>query len=257
MSGLAARGTVDAGLERLGLALALSTALHAILAAVLEAAPPVSRVAAGAPLQAFLAVDAVPPTEGTIDSLPAEMDRDRGYAEAILPTASPIPDSARMQEQSAPAGPIRVREWDPPADYVERVRAPAPQAARAESMASPDASARSELVRPASSPLAEVGDAGLSVPDDSTYYTIAALDRPPMPLSPPDACYPQGATGEVVYELLIDERGTVRQAEVLFVEPKGLFTAAAAQLCARVPFSPALKDGRSVRSRVRFVVGRG
>jgi TonB family protein len=90
---------------------------------------------------------------------------------------------------------------------------------------------------------------------DPTYHAITALDRAPAPLSRPDVCYPHGATGEVTYELLIDETGAVDQATVLGVNPVGLFTAAAAELCTRLRFSPAVKDGRAVRSRVRFVVG--
>jgi outer membrane biosynthesis protein TonB len=92
---------------------------------------------------------------------------------------------------------------------------------------------------------------------DSTYHLITALDRPPAPLTRPDACYPYGATGEVAYELLIDEAGTVNQVTVLAVKPVGLFTAAAAELCSALKFSPAIKDGRAVRSRVRFVVSSG
>ena len=92
---------------------------------------------------------------------------------------------------------------------------------------------------------------------DTTYYSIAALDRLPAPLSAPDVCYPRGATGEVTYELLIDETGAVNQASVVGVSPPGLATAAAAELCSAIHFSPALKGGRAVRSRVRMVVGLG
>lgn len=87
------------------------------------------------------------------------------------------------------------------------------------------------------------------------YYAIPALDQPPAPLTSPDECYPYGATGEVTYELMIDESGLVTRATVLDVKPQGLFTAAAAELCGRLKFSPAIKDGRTVRSRVRFVIG--
>jgi outer membrane biosynthesis protein TonB len=106
---------------------------------------------------------------------------------------------------------------------------------------------------------ADAAAAGAPVPlaADATYHPVSALDRPPSPLLRPDVCYPHGATGEVVYELLIDEAGVVTQAAVLTVKPLGLFTAAAAELCSKLRFSPAIKDGRAVRSRVRFVVGPG
>lgn len=98
--------------------------------------------------------------------------------------------------------------------------------------------------------------AALTAVHDSVYHVITALDRPPVPLMPPDGCYPGGARGEVAYELLIDENGVVKQAVVLSVQPLELSTAAAEALCAAVRFAPAVKDGRAVKSKVRFVVGR-
>jgi len=90
---------------------------------------------------------------------------------------------------------------------------------------------------------------------DPNYYAVAALDAPPRLLGSPEVCYPQGAVGEVAYVLMISERGTVDQVDVASVNPRGLFTGAAVDLCSRLKFTPGVKDGRAVRSRVRFVVG--
>jgi len=90
---------------------------------------------------------------------------------------------------------------------------------------------------------------------DPNYYAVAALDAPPRLIGAADVCYPQGAVGEVAYMLMINEQGTVDQVEVAAVSPKGLFTGAAIDLCSRLKFTPGVKDGRAVRSRVRFVVG--
>lgn len=90
---------------------------------------------------------------------------------------------------------------------------------------------------------------------DPTYYAMAALDTPPRLLGSAEACYPQGAVGEVTYQISINEQGAVDEASVVSVKPQGLFTGAAVELCARLKFSPATKNGRTVRSRVRLVVG--
>ena len=45
------------------------------------------------------------------------------------------------------------------------------------------------------------------------------------------------------------------EASVVEVKPEGLFTAGAVYACRNLKFAPALKDGRTVRSRVRFVIG--
>ncbi|MPZ42788.1 MAG: hypothetical protein GEV05_05145 [Betaproteobacteria bacterium] len=168
----------------------------------------------------------------------------------------------------APGMPIEARiepaEPEPAASALASMQAVAESPATSFRAASQTAPAHEPLVTAsASAPLgndrASNAAVGAQAPlaADSTYYAITALDRPPAPLTRPDACYPHGATGEVTYELMIDEVGTVNQATVLAVKPVGLFTAAATELCSALKFSPAIKDGRTVRSRVRFVVGPG
>jgi protein TonB len=164
---------------------------------------------------------------------------------------------------TAPGMPIEARiEWSERS--VEPEPSPAPPSLTSTHDMAEAPAANSRAAPPATPTPAPVGSVQASsaataaqapLAPDSAYYVITALDRPPAPLTAPDACYPQGATGEVTYELLIDQAGAVNQATVLAVKPVGLFTAAAAELCSALKFSPAIKDGRPVRSRVRFVVG--
>jgi protein TonB len=217
MARIALDAGVDAGtLRRLALALAVSAVVHAGVIVAIRAGPPSVSTAPGMPIEARIE--------------PAER---RGESELSLAVPSPVP----MQEVAdAPAANSAAA---PPATPARELSLPP-------SAPAPAGSAQaSNGATPAQTPLAP----------DSAYYLITALDRPPVPLTAPEACYPQGATGEVTYELLIDEKGVVNQATVLAVRPVGLFTAAAAELCRALKFSPAVKDGRAVRSRVRFVVG--
>jgi hypothetical protein len=197
--------------QRIGWAIALSAALHALAIVAIKAGPPRLPSAEKIPIEARIAL--------------------------------PAPASGR-EMQAAPASVPR-READEP--LVREVRA-GPSKPRLPAPAVP-----AERVAPVQ-PVAQAGD--LPLDSDRPYYLVTSLDRPPVPLSAPDACYPRGATGEVTYELLIDETGVVNRAAVVVVRPAGLFTAAAAELCAAIRFSPAIKDGRAVRSQVRLVVGR-
>lgn len=99
--------------------------------------------------------------------------------------------------------------------------------------------------------------AGIDVPlmRDPNYYPIGALDKLPSLIGAADVCLPLGASGEVVYTLLIDESGAVNEAKIEEVKPVGLFTVPAVEGCRSLKFTPAERGGRTVKSRVRFVVG--
>jgi len=150
-------------------------------------------------------------------------------AEAVLPRAEPLAEQIKSTD-GTPSG----------------VATAAPERPAASSAA--EGAAHLGTAAPSAS-------AGVPAADDASYYAVTALDRPPMPLAPPHPCYPAGASGEVGYELLIDEHGIVNRAAVVSVHPLGLFTGAAEQLCAALRFAPAIKGGRAVRSKVRMVVG--
>jgi len=172
------------------------------------------------------------------------------------PTTAATPIEARIEaleqpvvaQASSPAPALSLTQEAESAVAGFRAASPLTPEREAPAAASTVAAPSNEQTANRVTPLASLA----ATPD---YYAITALDRPPVPLTRPDACYPYGATGEVIYELLIDEAGAVNRATVLAVKPTGLFTAAAAELCSALRFSPAIKDGRAVRSRVRFVVG--
>ena len=217
MARIALHAGVDADTaRRFALALALSAGVHAAVILVIRAGPPSFPTAPGMSIEARIE--------------PAE----RPAEPALSPAASELTTTQEVVE--APAANFHAAPQSMPAHQ--------PSAAANAPVSAGNVQA-SNAATAAQAPLAP----------DSAYYAITALDRPPAPLTAPDACYPQGAAGEVSYELLIDEAGAVKQATVLAVKPVGLFTAAAAELCSALKFSPAIKDGRAVRSRVRFVVG--
>jgi outer membrane biosynthesis protein TonB len=208
-------GHTEAGtLQRIGWALALSAALHALGLLAIKAGPPGERGERRAALQARL------------ETQPAQRSPQNGdvavRAEAAAAIAQPQPAPAAEPVAHAPSPPVQ-------------------HTATAEPAAS--------LQRPEPHPIA--------LESERPYHLITALDRPPIPLSAPDACYPRGALGEVTYELLIDEAGNVDEAAVLAVQPSGLFVAAAVELCRALRFTPGIKDGRAVRSRIRLVLGQG
>ena len=100
----------------------------------------------------------------------------------------------------------------------------------------------------------------IPVSRDPTYYAVSLLDEYPRPLRPVEPRYPQQATskgisGTVTLLLLIDEAGKLDEISVVQAKPEGIFDEAAIAAFRDMRFSPARKDGRAVRSRVRITVG--
>ena len=215
-AGLPSQPVLAPARRRLGWALAASLLVHLLLIVSLKA---------GLPPQAAHLSGAIEARIAALDAPQAQSEAQAQSAEPVLQSVQDVADPVAPAEVPSPAQPVAARAQPEPvtetADRDHRI------------------------------------DAGPVAPSrEPTYYAITALDRPPVPLSPPDGCYPDGATEEVEYELLIDENGTVNRAVVLSVRPVGLFTAAAEELCAAVRFSPAVKDGRTVKSKIRLVLGR-
>ncbi len=209
--------------RRLGLAVAISLAVHGALLVLIQAQPGSgSSSRSGAPLQARIelqpATDQGPETKGP------------GQMQEAASEPAPMPAVAEPTQAASPA----------------RVT---PGTARDE----PATAKATDAVT--SAPTTETGRPEVPFTADPTYYAVSVLDTPPRLLGPSDACYPQGATGEVAYVLLINETGKVDQVSVAAVQPTGLFTGAAAELCGQLAFVPGMRNGRPVRSRVRFVVG--
>jgi protein TonB len=90
---------------------------------------------------------------------------------------------------------------------------------------------------------------------DPTWYQARQLDVFPRALSAVRPAYPElgmqaGLNGEVTLELLIDESGQVRAADIVQAVPEGYFEAAAVSAFRAARFVPGQKDGHPVRSRV-------
>jgi protein TonB len=86
---------------------------------------------------------------------------------------------------------------------------------------------------------------------DPNYYSAPDLDRYPRPLTALRIDWLPGAPGgEVRLEVLIDERGIVREVSLAgAIRSDGVEEALRAMLAA-TRFLPAVKDGRAVRSRI-------
>jgi protein TonB len=201
-------------------ALGLSVALHVALVALIEDRPGGASSLSG--IRALEArIEPQPPHDGVAATSPEGVD------------ATAAPEAPHREPASlAPAAPTPSQPGSRDAIAATAVAVRAQPAA-----AVPMPGAEMPFVR------------------DPTYYAMAALDTPPRLLESAQPCYPQGAVGEVAYQIAINEHGTVDEASVVSVQPQGLFTGAAAELCGRLKFAPATKDGRAVRSRVRLVVG--
>lgn len=120
----------------------------------------------------------------------------------------------------------------------------------------PEASAQDAAARNA--PLPREGAAsdtgGLALPAAETWYTAREVDVRAEPLTEVPLRYPESLRGEAVVgkvhlRLFIDERGVVRKMQVAASEPSGMFDEAAKQAWENVSFSPAVKDGRPVKSQ--------
>lgn len=90
---------------------------------------------------------------------------------------------------------------------------------------------------------------------DPTYYSARELDAYPRPLASLSFDYPERAarqslSGKLLVQLLIDEHGTVREVSVVDAQPADYFEDVALPVLAAARFSPALKNGRAVKSRV-------
>jgi TonB family protein len=97
---------------------------------------------------------------------------------------------------------------------------------------------------------------------DLTYYTSRQLDVYPSLSSALDLRYTTNAStagivGRALLLLLIDKAGVVDDVAVVEAEPAGSFEDELRRAFASVRFTPALKDGRAVRSRVLVHVNYG
>jgi protein TonB len=100
----------------------------------------------------------------------------------------------------------------------------------------------------------------LSLPGvpDPNYYAAPDLDSYPRPLTALRIALPLGAPrGEVRLEVLIDERGIVRDVSFASAVGSGGVEEELRAMLAATRFFPAVKDGRAVRSRILLSLTQG
>jgi TonB family protein len=94
---------------------------------------------------------------------------------------------------------------------------------------------------------------GITHAPDTTYYTIRQLDIYPVPAEP---LWLDGVThaaprdARAVVELHISESGRVDAAKIIEAHPRGDFENELRATFLAIRFTPAVRDGRAVRSRV-------
>lgn len=94
----------------------------------------------------------------------------------------------------------------------------------------------------------------LDIPVANRYYTAREVDRRANPLAEIAPVYPPaglsgGISGKVVLLLLIGETGSVDGVQILEARPKGMFDDSARAAFSAAKFTPAMKDGRAVKSQ--------
>lgn len=115
---------------------------------------------------------------------------------------------------------------------------------------------------PSAAPAEQPADLpGIEIPliEDPNYYTAQEVDVHPSAIRPVRPLYPQeaaknGVTGSVVLVLLLDEGGRVKEVSVEEALPPGLFEESAVAAFRHARFTPAQRQGRVVKSRMRIKV---
>ena len=95
--------------------------------------------------------------------------------------------------------------------------------------------------------------------EDPKYYPALEVDVHPTALQNIQPFYPDEAasanvTGSVVLLLLLDESGKVQELSVEEANPPGIFEQSALDAFRNARFSPAQRNGRVVKSRMRIKV---
>ncbi len=104
-----------------------------------------------------------------------------------------------------------------------------------------------------------IGALAPPAPPDDEQAQPKEPPRPPRALSRAAPQYPasarhKGLEGRVVLQLLVDERGQVRDVRVLDADPPGVFDDAAVAAARRFSFEPATAAGRPTQAWVRQVI---
>lgn len=91
------------------------------------------------------------------------------------------------------------------------------------------------------------------------YYTARELDVRAEPINDVDLVYPRRAyemrtKGRVVLRIFINERGAIDDVSVVKAAPPGVFEEAALTATRALQFTPAMKNGRNVKSQKTIAV---
>jgi periplasmic protein TonB len=201
--------------RRLGVALALSVALHAWIAFGLPVKPARHAGRPGRALEAHLVAAQEPAPakpvvlSGGKESLPPPKDA----------PAPPVPEPAKPAPEPSPEAlpQTESRVEPPPVDGPPGIEVPQVE--------------------------------------DPEFYPARMLDRFPKPVADVELRYPDQAgsedlSGTVTLLLLIDELGMVVKASVVEADPPGYFEEAAIEAFRSILFTPAERDGKVVKSRL-------
>ena len=87
---------------------------------------------------------------------------------------------------------------------------------------------------------------------DAKYYSARELDVYPAPLAPLVGSLPAPARsrGYALLAIMLDATGAVTQVQLLEAEPAGFFDDDGVRSIASARFTPALKNGRAVKTRI-------
>lgn len=154
-----------------------------------------------------------------------------------LAVPSPLQDGAKVVHESVPDSRHRARPAD---DSARKIAGDKPSPSSAFVEKTPDARVAASALPPVSDPV---------------YYPARQLDVYPALVQPVSLEYPRHAAndnvgGRVLLMLLIDETGGVRELSIIEAGPARFFENSLRAAFSEARFSPALKDGRAVKSRV-------
>lgn len=163
---------------------------------------------------------------------------------------------ARLVEAPGTAPAVEAAQLPEPevlAVEAQEIPLPEPSISEPATAATPLASAATPETNP-SLPSIEV-----PLIEDPTYYPALEVDVHPTALQHIQPAYPDEAasaniSGSVVLVLLLDEGGKVQDLSVEEANPPGIFEQSTLDAFRNARFSPAQRNGRVVKSRMRIKV---
>jgi TonB family protein len=228
--------------RRMAVAVAVSILAHALLMSSGGVGSPARR-AAQTTKQALSVTFSATQPKASEQEAPFAREGERRPAGDGRGVQDPGQDSGRHDVQSIDR-PVSAPRARPPVARKERPPRVSPQADRAvaRSPSSPAQAPATASTARAHSP-------------DATYYTIRELDIYPVPAEPLRLgnladVVASGQHARAVVELHISETGAVDAAKVIEARPSGYFERELETTFLAVRFSPAMRDGRIVRSRI-------